>query len=67
MEKKTVIAPGEEVYVKCKILRVEIDEKGRTTYQLKPINYGSDLNKFTSNEANVFESRFISFQGELLF
>ena len=54
MERKSVIAPGEEVYVRCKVLRVEIDEKGRIVYQLKPVDFGGDLNKFISNEANIF-------------
>jgi len=60
MEKKTVIAPGEEVYVRCKVLCVEIDEKGRAIYQLKPVDFGSGLNKFISNEANIFESKSIN-------
>lgn len=66
MEKKSVVVPGEEVYVKCKVLRVEIDEIGRTNYELKPVNFGGDFNKFISNETNIFELKFINIQGELL-
>ena len=66
MEKKSVIVPGQEVYVRCKVLRADINEKGQTTYQLKPVDFGGDFNKFISNEANIFESKFINIQGELL-
>ena len=59
MNRKTVIAPGEIVYVKCEIQRVEIDynvnEEKAIKYVCAPIDWESMDDIFRTYKTNIVE------------
>lgn len=57
MNRRIIITPGEEVLVKCKVLKSTIYEDGKVYYILKPISSQLNVDKFTAQEIDIYEQK----------
>lgn len=55
MNRKIVIVPGEEVLVRCKVLKSTISDDGNVYYTLKPTSCELNINKFIAQEIDIYE------------